>query len=150
MIDGATNTVTSTVDPAASLRGGGGGPVHPHHLRHQHDGDTVSVISADGDPQPGPGSRFLAPAIRSANHAAFRHGKHASFTVRAVGLPVPSVTEAGKLPPGVRFTARAKGTAVIAGTPAASSQGQGPTPSRSPRGTAPASAAIQRFTLKVS
>ncbi len=150
MIDETTGTVTATV-------GAGGFPdavavdpdTHTAYVTNE-TGNTVSVISADGDPQP-PAPRFLAPSIRSANHAAFRPGKHASFTVRAVGLPVPSVTEAGKLPPGLRFTAGANGTAVIAGTPAASAKGKAKAyaitlTARDGAGHA----ATQRFTLTVS
>jgi hypothetical protein len=104
---------------------------------------------ADGDPQLGLVPRFRAPAISSENHVTFRHDKHGSFTVRANGLPVPSVTEAGKLPPGVRFTAGPKGTAVIAGTPAASAKGNGYTITLSVR-DGDGKAATQRFTVKVS
>jgi hypothetical protein len=58
-----------------------------------------------------------------------------------------AVTEAGKLPPGVRFTAGPKGTAAIAGTPAASAMGKGYAITLTARD---GKAATQRFTLKVS
>jgi hypothetical protein len=40
-----------------------------------------------------------------------------SFTVTATGSPPPTITEAGKLPPGVSFTAYGDGTAAITGIP---------------------------------
>ncbi len=83
-----TGTVTATV-------GAGGFPdavaVDPDtHTAYVTDetGNTVSVISADGDARP-PAPRFLAPSIRSANHAAFRPGKHASFAVPGRRPPRP-------------------------------------------------------------
>ena len=86
LIDEATGTVTATV-------GAGGFPdavavdpdTHTAYVTNQ-TGDSVSVISAGGDPQPGPGSRFLAPAIRSANHAAFSHDKHAKGKAYVITL----------------------------------------------------------------
>jgi YVTN family beta-propeller protein len=148
-IDEATDTVTATIAV-------GGEPIavavdpttHTAYVTNE-TANTVSVISADGDPQPGSGAHFRAPAIRSANHAAFRPGKHASFTVRAVGLPVPSVTEAGKLPPGVRFTGGANGTAAMAGTPASSAKGKTYAITLTARDGA-GHAVTRRFTLRVS
>jgi YVTN family beta-propeller protein len=148
-IDEATDTVTATIAVGCMPGEVAVDPdTHTAYVTNQ-TGDTVSVINADGDPQPGSGSRFRAPAITSANHAAFRPDKHASFTVRAVGLPVPSVTEAGKVPPGLRFTAGVKGTAVIAGTPAASAKGKAYAITLTARDGA-GHAVTQRFTLRVS
>jgi Putative Ig domain len=59
------------------------------------------------------------------------------------------VTEAGKLPPGVRFTVGPKGTAAIAGTPAASAKGKGYAVTLTAR-DGDGKAATQRFALKVS
>jgi len=59
-----------------------------------------------------------APAITSANHAAFTLGAASSFTVTTTGFPVPtSITELGSLPAGVTFTNNGNGTATLAGTP---------------------------------
>jgi hypothetical protein len=90
-----------------------------------------------------------APAISSANHATFRHGRHGSFTVRTSGLPAASVTEAGKLPPGVRFRAGTNGTATIAGTPATLAKGKTYVITLTAKNGV-GKAAAQRFTLKVS
>jgi hypothetical protein len=59
-----------------------------------------------------------APAITSANHAAFTLGAASSFTVTTTGFPVPtSITESGSLPSGVTFTNNGNGTATLSGTP---------------------------------
>ena len=42
------------------------------------------------------------------------------------GYPAPTLTETGALPPGVTFTDNANGTATLAGTPAAGTQGSYP------------------------
>jgi YVTN family beta-propeller protein len=149
VIDEATDTVTTTV-------GAGGFPdavavdptTHTAYVTNETD-DTVSVISADGDPQAG-WAGLGVPAIRSGNHATFRADKHARFTVRAdAGRAVPSVTEAGTLPPGVRFTGGTDGTAAIAGTPANSARGKAYAITLTARDGA-GRAATQRFTLRVS
>jgi hypothetical protein len=44
--------------------------------------------------------------------------------VRAIGYPVPALTESGPLPRGLSFTDHGNGTAVIAGTPAKDSCGR--------------------------
>ena len=67
---------------------------------------------------------LAAPAFTSASHAAFRHGRHGSFTVKTSALPVARVTEKGVLPAGLRFRAAGNGTATISGTPAAATRGK--------------------------
>jgi autotransporter-associated beta strand protein len=64
-----------------------------------------------------------APAITSANNALFTVGQAGTFTFQATGFPTPTLTESGNLPPNVKFTANADGTATLAGTPAAGSGG---------------------------
>lgn len=64
------------------------------------------------------------PAFASARHVTFRAGAEHRFTIRATGMPVPTVTEKGKLPRGLRFTARKNGTAVISGRAARSAAGK--------------------------
>jgi large repetitive protein len=88
-------------------------------------------------------------AITSANHATFAHGRHGSFTVRTTGYPVTSVTESGRLPAGLRFTAGRNGTATISGTPAASARGRTYIIGLTATNKVGAKA-TQRFTLKVS
>jgi hypothetical protein len=132
-------------DPPGRLRGSAQAARHQNAERGAGYARAES-LSARGRPSRRCGP--LAPAIRSANHAAFRPGKRASFTVRAAGLPVPSVTEAGKLPTGLRFTAGPRGTAVIAGTPAASAKGKAYAITLTARDGV-GHAATQRFTLRV-
>ena len=90
----------------------------------------------------------LPAAIASAGHDTFPHGKHDTMPVRATGWPAPAITEAGKLPPGVKFTAGKNGTATIAGTPAASAKGK--TYIIYLTATNKAGPATQKFTLKVT
>jgi hypothetical protein len=61
-----------------------------------------------------------APAITSANNAAFTVGTAGSFTVTATGFPTPTLSESGALPSGVSFNAS---TGVLSGTPSTGSGG---------------------------
>jgi len=81
------------------------------------DGTCVAVGSAAGDPliETLPGGES-APAVSSADAATFTVGQDGSFPVTASGTPAPSITEKGKLPKGLRFTAGA-GAATISGIP---------------------------------
>lgn len=90
----------------------------------------------------------LPAAIATVNHDSFPHGRYDSMPVRATGFPAPTITEAGKLPPGVKFTAGKNGTATIAGTPTASAKGK--TYIIYLTATNKASSATQKFTLKVT
>ncbi|HXS63962.1 MAG TPA: putative Ig domain-containing protein [Streptosporangiaceae bacterium] len=69
-----------------------------------------------------------AVRFTSAAKVTFKHGKHASFTIKTAGFPAPSLKESGKLPKGLKLTFGKKGTAtagtaVLSGTPAASDKG---------------------------
>jgi YVTN family beta-propeller protein len=64
------------------------------------------------------------PAFVTAGHVTFRAGAEQRFTIRTTGVPVPTVTEKGKLPPGLRFTANKNGMAVIRGRAASSARGK--------------------------
>jgi len=64
-----------------------------------------------------------APAIASAGAATFTVGTAGSFTVTTSGYPTPAVTRSGTLPAGVSFTDNGNGTATLAGTPSAGSDG---------------------------
>jgi RHS repeat-associated protein len=66
-----------------------------------------------------------APAITSAASTTFTVGKPGSFTITtASGVPATTtLSESGKLPSGVKFTAGTNGTATLSGTPAAGSSG---------------------------
>jgi hypothetical protein len=61
---------------------------------------------------------------RRAGHVTFRAGAEQHFTIRATGVRVPTVTEKGKLPPGLRFSAEKNGTAVSSGHAARSAVGR--------------------------
>ena len=86
-----------------------------------------------------------APAITSADHAAFTTGAAGSFTVTATGNPAPVLALTGTLPAGVAFT---PATGLLAGTPAAGSQGTYPLTLTAANGVAPD--ATQAFTLQVA
>jgi hypothetical protein len=60
-----------------------------------------------------------APAITSANSAAFTVGTQGMFPVTATGVPTPAITESGALPSGVSFVDNHDGTATLSGTPTA-------------------------------
>ena len=64
-----------------------------------------------------------APAITSANTAAFRVGTPGNFSVTTTGFPNSTLSESGTLPSGLTFTNNGDGTATLAGTPAAGSRG---------------------------
>jgi hypothetical protein len=59
-----------------------------------------------------------APAITSANSAAFTAGAAGSFTVTSTGSPTPALAETGALPAGVTFVDNGNGTGTLSGTAA--------------------------------
>jgi len=87
------------------------------------------------------------PAITSANAATFTVGAAGSFTVTATGYPKPALTQSGALPAGVTFTDNGNGTATLAGTPAAGSDGTYALTITAANGVSPN--ATQAFTLTV-
>jgi hypothetical protein len=64
-----------------------------------------------------------APAITSASGWRVLPGRYNAFTVTAAGLPVPTLSLSGTLPPGLAFTAHTNGTATISGTPPSAARG---------------------------
>lgn len=66
------------------------------------------------------------PVITSGNATTFEVGAAGSFTVTATGTPAPTLSHWGTLPIGVTFTDNANGSAALAGTPAAGTQGSYP------------------------
>jgi len=88
------------------------------------------------------------PAITSANAAAFTVGTAGTFTVTTTGYPKPTITESGALPDGVSFTDNGNGTATLAGTPAAGSDGTYALTITANNGVSPNAA--QNFTLTVN
>jgi hypothetical protein len=60
------------------------------------------------------------PVITSADNMTFFEGESNSFTVTAIGIPTPALTESpngGSLPAGVKFVDNHNGTATLSGTP---------------------------------
>ncbi|MCW2595828.1 MAG: Ig family protein, partial [Jatrophihabitans sp.] len=88
-----------------------------------------------------------APAITSADHATFTVGTAGTLTVTATGYPNASFTHSGVLPAGVALTDNNDGTATLAGTPAASTDGSYPITIFASNGVG--LVATQTFTLTV-
>jgi large repetitive protein len=89
----------------------------------------------------------VAPSITSGTSTTFTEGVAGSFTVTSTGIPTPAVSESGALPSGVTFTDNGDGTASLAGTPAAGSNGVYPLTITCANGVSPN--ATQSFTLTV-
>ncbi len=95
-------------------------------------------------------SVFQAPQITSAASTSFTSTQPGTFTVTTTGNPTGasmSITEVGALPSGVTFVNNNDGTATLAGTPAAGTQGTYPIVITANNGIAPN--ATQNFTLTV-
>ena len=90
-----------------------------------------------------------APAITTAGSTTFPAGAAGTFSFAAGGYPAnASITESGALPTGVSFTANSNGTATLAGTPAAGTEGTYPLTITAANGVSPN--ANQSFTLTVN
>src|SRR4029077_10003868 len=91
-----------------------------------------------------------APQITSANATSFTSTVAGSFTVTTTGFPTGAsmvISESGSLPSGVTFVNNNNGTATLAGTPAAFTQGTYVITITADNGIPPA--ANQTFTLTV-
>ncbi len=134
-------TVTSTGQPTAALTENG---ALPGGVTFTDNGDGTATlagtpaagtngtytigISASNGVSPDAGQTFTltvdaALSITSADHATFTEGQAGSITVTAAGRPTAALTEDGSLPGGVSFSDNGNGTATLAGTPAAGSNG---------------------------
>jgi Fibronectin type III domain/Regulator of chromosome condensation (RCC1) repeat/Putative Ig domain len=118
------------------------------------DGTTYSVTVVayttagdSGASAPASVTPVGAPAFTSSSAYTAAFGTAFSFTVTATGSPLPNITKAGSLPPGVRFGHHRGGTATISGTPSHRAEGVYPL-----RLTAEDSAgtATQAFTLTIT
>ncbi|MGD0245247.1 MAG: putative Ig domain-containing protein [Streptosporangiaceae bacterium] len=89
-----------------------------------------------------------APAITSASSATFTEGTVGTFTVTTTGAPTAAITESGTLPSGVTLTDNGDGTATLAGTPAAGSNGSYPITITAANGGSPN--ATQSFAITVN
>ena len=114
-------TFTDNGDGTASIHGtsaGGTGGSYPI---------TITATSSAGSTTQGYTlTNAEAPSITSPNTATFVVGSAGSYSVTTTGYPAATVTESGALPTGLTFTAKADGTATIAGTPAAGTNGSYP------------------------
>jgi hypothetical protein len=90
----------------------------------------------------------MAPAITSANTTTFFVASPGSFTVATTGSPRPTLSESGALPSGVTFVDNGDGTATLAGTPSAGSEGSYPFTITAANTMSPN--ATQNFTLIVA
>ncbi len=79
-----------------------------------------------------------APAITSADNTTFTEGSAGTLHGDdRPACPTAALTETGSLPTGVTFTDNGDGTATLAGTPAAGTNGVYPSPSAPPTGSRP-------------
>jgi hypothetical protein len=155
-----------SVDPQLKPLANNGGPTKTQALPASSPAvDAVPVakcptkVDQRGEPRPDNGKAFcdvgayelqdppVAPAVTSAAAATFQAAKAASFTITAIGLPAPSLSEIGALPNGVSFTDKGDGTASLSGTPAAGTGGSYPITIKASNGALPD--ATQSFTLTV-
>ena len=58
-----------------------------------------------------------APSFTSATSVNFPQGVGDKFTITTTGVPVPKITESGKLPGGIKFVDNGDGTATLFGRP---------------------------------
>ena len=93
------------------------------------------------------GAGATAPGITSANSVTFVVGTAGTFTVTTSGLPTPAISETGALPTGVTFNDNGDGTATLAGTPGAATEGSYPLTITASNGFG--TNATQGFTLNV-
>jgi uncharacterized repeat protein (TIGR01451 family) len=155
-----TGTVTWAIDSVnqslASLSGGVATlststlSVGNHTVTATYNGDPNFLASAAGTLPGGQTVNVVnhAPAITSASSTAFTTGTAGTFTVTTTGIPTASVSDGGAaLPTGVGFVDNGNGTATLAGTPAAGTQGTYSFLITAVNGIAPP--ASQNFTLTV-
>ena len=103
-----------------------------------HNGSTGTLAGGEVVEQ--------APAITSVNCITFTLGSANSFTVTTTGYPVPTITESGSLPAGVKFTNNGNGTGTLSGTPTV----DGTFSIKFTASNGVGSAAVQTFVLTVS
>ncbi len=87
----------------------------------------LRIIATNGV-KPGASQTFTLivlqrPEITSADHTTCTVGKPCAFTVTSTGVPIPNLSELGKLPSRVRFKDNGNGTAALSGTLAANTGG---------------------------
>ena len=158
-------TVTSTGIPSAALAESGALPDGVGFVDNGNGTATLSgtpaagadgtyplTITADNGVGSPDSQAFTltvdaSPAITSAAAKTFTVGHAGTFTVASTGTPTPALLEFGALPTGVTFTDNGNGTATLAGTPAAGTDGSYPLSIDASNGVSPD--ATQSFTLTV-
>jgi len=134
-----TFTVTTTGSPTASLTESGALPSGISFTDKGNGTATLAGTTATGGSFPititahngaaaDASQAFTlvvdqAAAVTSASSTTFGLGVSGTFSVTATGFPKPSLAETGALPVGVALTDNGNGTATLAGTPAAGSEG---------------------------
>lgn len=108
--DNGNGTATLAGSPAAST---GGNYVLQLTASNAH-GSTLQTFTLAVN---------QAPAITSANNVTIPQGAPGAFSVTSTGFPLPTLTVAGALPPGVAFVDNGNGNGSFTGTPAAGSAG---------------------------
>jgi uncharacterized repeat protein (TIGR02543 family) len=128
-------------------------PVNKQFQGWNTSGDDSGDSYAPGDPVTMPAGNITlyaiwkdaaAPAITSADNAAFTVNTHGSFAVTANGIPAPVITCDGTLPAGVTFDDAAF---TLSGTPSAGTGGDYPLTFTASNGILPD--ALQSFVLTV-
>jgi hypothetical protein len=161
-----TFTVTTTGVPAPQLTAAG--PL-PSGVTFIDNGNGTATLS--GTPAAGTGGPYVlafsasngigtgavqsftltvsgAPALTSANSTTFTVGGASTFTVTAVGTPIPALSVTGVLPAGVTFVDNGNGTGTLSGTPAAGTGGTYAITFTASNGVPPNG--VQAFTLNVN
>jgi hypothetical protein len=116
--------------------------------------DTFHYTIGDSAGLSGSGTVTLTvqrpPQITSANTTTFTVGTPGTFDVTTTGVPlVTTIGETGALPSGVTFTNNGNGTATLAGTPGAGTNGPSPYALTITASNGVAPDASQNFTLNV-
>jgi len=107
-VDNHDGTATIAGTPVARAAG-----VHAIRIRAKNVARTTTNVVA------GTLTIQVDEALKITSRALKRAvpGKPLSFVVKTTGFPRPSLVESGSLPPGLSFTDRGDGTAILAGTP---------------------------------
>jgi Putative Ig domain len=91
-----------------------------------------------------------APMFTSADSVTFPQSIYSSFTITTSGSPIPSITQTGHLPGGVKFTDNGDGTATLSGRPGNGKGLVGDYALKLTASNGVLPAAVQNFTLTIS
>jgi hypothetical protein len=122
LVDNHNGTATLSGTPTAGI----GGVYHVEVVATNTTSNNSTSLGASSQPNTVVQGFTItvraAPAFTSANNATFTVGDAGSFTVTTTGYPT-AVLKSSTLPHGLTFTDNHNGTATIAGTPAAATNG---------------------------